>query len=263
VTDPAAPQGSGPDAAAVVRANLAEVRDRIGAACRRAGRDPGAVRLVAVTKYVDAATTAAVLAAGCPDVAESRPQAIWEKAAAVSGLAPAARWHLIGHLQRNKIRRTLPLLAMLESLDSLRLLEAVDAEAARQRIEPRDVLVEVNLSADPGRSGAAAADLPALVAAAARCPHVRLRGLMGMAGHPDAPAADARRDFARLRELRDRLQPTLPDPGMLGELSMGMSGDFEAAILEGSTMVRIGSALFTGLGDAPLSPRTAPRESRT
>jgi uncharacterized pyridoxal phosphate-containing UPF0001 family protein len=156
----------------------------------------------------------------------------------------------VGHLQRNKLHRTLPLLAMLQTLDSVRLLEGIQAEADRlpQGERPRcDVLVEVNLTEDPGRSGAALADVPALVRAAAAASAVRLRGLMGMAGHPDAEAADARRDFARLRTLRDDLAPTLPDPGLLAELSMGMSGDYEAAILEGATLVRIGSALFEGL----------------
>ena len=109
------------------------------------------------------------------------------------------------------------------------------------------MLVEVNLTDDPGRSGAMPADVPALVAAAAASHGVRLRGLMGMAGRPDADAADARRDFARLRALRDNLAATLADPSMLRDLSMGMSGDFEAAILEGSTLVRIGSALFEGI----------------
>lgn len=245
---PSEPVTVDPRTCETVLANLAAVRERMAAACRQAGRDPGEVVLVAVTKYVDVATTAAVLAAGCRELAESRPQSIWEKAAALAACAPPPHWHLIGHLQRNKVRRTLPLTAMIETLDSLRLLEAVETEATRQRLGPCDVLVEVNLTTDPTRSGAVETDVPALVAAAARSTRVRLRGLMGMAGHPDAAHSDARRDFARLRELRDRLAPTLSDPSQLDHLSMGMSGDFEAAILEGATIVRIGSALFEGLG---------------
>lgn len=120
------------------------------------------------------------------------------------------------------------------------------AEAGRL-VAPCDVLVEVNLTDDAGRSGVMPADAPGIVAAAAASKWVRLRGLMGMAGRPDADAADARRDFARLRSLRDSLAATLPDPAMLRELSMGMSGDFEEAILEGATLVRIGSALFEGV----------------
>jgi PLP dependent protein len=241
-----------------IEANLEAVRERIAAACRQAGRTADNVTLVAVTKYVSADVTRLVLEAGCRDLAESRPQSLWDKAVALAGVAPAARWHLVGHLQRNKIRRTLPLLGVLQSLDSIRLLEAIAADAVRpadalrpadagQEATGCDVLVEVNLTDDPGRSGAMPADVPALVAAAAASRGVRLRGLMGMAGRPDADAADARRDFARLRALRDNLAATLADPSMLRDLSMGMSGDFEAAILEGSTLVRIGSALFEGI----------------
>ena len=230
---------------------IASVRDRIAAACRAAGRPAESVTLVAVTKSVSADVTRLVVEAGVVDLAESRPQSIWAKAEALATVQPAPRWHLIGNLQRNKVQRTVPLLAMLQTLDSLRLLEAINSAAERVQageLLPCEALVEVNLTADPGRSGAAIAAVPALVRAAAASPAVRLRGLMGMAGRPDAAAADARRDFAGLRMLRDELTATLPEVGMLAELSMGMSGDFEAAILEGATIVRIGSALFEGLG---------------
>ncbi len=163
----------------------------------------------------------------------------------MTDMGPLIRWHVVGHLQRNKVRRTLPVVSLIHTLDSERLLASLEAEAAMSG-QPCNVLVEVNLSPDAARSGAAPADVPALVAAAVRSPHLRLRGLMGMASHPDSPAADARRDFARLREFRDQLEADVPAEA-LRELSMGMSGDFEAAILEGSTMVRIGSALVEGL----------------
>lgn len=230
-----------------VRENLAAVQGRVAEACRRAGRDLGEVRIVGVTKYVSAEAARVLLEAGCIDLAESRPQSLWEKAEALAGMVPAPRWHLVGHLQRNKVRRTLPVVSLIHTIDSIRLLEELEAEAARA--DGRcDVLVEVNLAGDPGRSGALVADVPAVAAAATALSHVRLRGLMGMASHPDTAGADARRDFARLRELRDRLLGDVPAE-TLGELSMGMSGDFEAAILEGSTLVRIGSALFEGLAD--------------
>ena len=236
----------GPDDATRGRiaANLAAIRGRVAEACRRAGRDPAAVTVVAVTKYVDAATARIVHEAGCHDLAESRPQALWAKAESLAVPTPP-RWHLVGHLQRNKIRRTLPLLTLLHSLDSLRLLDALEAEAATMGANCR-ALVEVNLADDPGRTGARPAEVAALVAAAATRPHVEVRGLMGMARVPDGDADSARRDFARLRDLRDRLASTLP-PGALAELSMGMSGDYEAAILEGATIVRVGSALFEGI----------------
>lgn len=228
-----------------VRENVQAVRQRIAVACERAGRPPADVRLIAVTKYVDAAVAREVAAAGCLDLAESRPQRLADMAVALVDVRPPIRWHLVGHLQRNKVRKTLPFGPVIHTLDSQRLLQAIEADAAAGSMAC-EVLVEVNLTEDPGRSGAVEADVPALVAAAARSPHVRLRGLMGMAARPDDAAADARRDFARLRGLRDRLAGDVP-AGMLGELSMGMSGDLEAAILEGSTLVRVGSALFEGL----------------
>jgi|LakMenEpi03Aug12_release.lakeMendotaPanAssembly.Ray.scaffolds.fasta_scaffold26397_3 pyridoxal phosphate enzyme (YggS family) len=227
--------------------NLSRVREGIAEACHRAGRPVADVTLVGVTKYVDAAAARMLLEAGCGDLAESRPQELWAKAAALAGATPAPRWHLVGHLQRNKVRRTVPLGAVIQTLDSQRLLEAIEAEAAAAGCLC-EVLVEVNVSGDPARSGVSEVEAEALVAAAAESPHLRLRGLMGMASHPDGPAANARRDFARLRELRDRLAGRgAADARLLRELSMGMSGDFAAAILEGATMVRVGSALFEGL----------------
>lgn len=228
------------------RANVAAVRERVAAACRRAGRDPAAVTVVAVTKYAGAEVARALVAAGCHDLAESRPQELWAKAAALGGLVPAPRWHLVGHLQRNKVRRTLPVVALIHSLDSRRLLETLAAEAAAAG-RTCAALVEVNLTGDPGRTGALPAEAEAIVAAAAGMPAVEIRGLMGMARAPDGEPQAARADFARLRELRERLAATVPGGSGLRELSMGMSGDFEAAILEGATIVRIGSAFFAGL----------------
>jgi pyridoxal phosphate enzyme (YggS family) len=232
------------------RQNLAAVRDRIATACRTAGRDPGDVRLVGVTKYVSAELTRMLLVAGCHDLAESRPQSLWAKAAALADHEPAPRWHLIGHLQRNKIRRTLPLVSLLHSLDSVRLLEAIEAEAAGLGLVC-DALIEVNLAGDPGRTGVMEADVAAMLDAASRASHVHVLGLMGMAAVPEGEdgAATARRQFARLRELRDDLVARIPTASGLRELSMGMSGDFEEAILEGSTLVRVGSALWEGIAE--------------
>jgi len=237
-----------------LRENLATVRGRIEEACRRAGRPAGDVRLVGVTKYVSADLTAALLAAGCEDLAESRPQTLWTKAEALAGLTPPPRWHLVGHLQRNKVRRTIGLVTLLHSLDSLRLAEAIDAEAAVQRRlcdggRPCDVLVEVNLAGDPGRTGVAEPEVEPLLVALGTLPHIRVRGLMGMASVPEGPEAGAmaRRQFARLRNLRDRLRERFGGDGPLAELSMGMSDDFEEAILEGATLVRVGSVLWEGL----------------
>lgn len=233
-------------AAVIVHRNLAAVRDGVAEACRRAGRRPEEVAIVGVTKYVAADMARLLAAAGMADLGESRPQSLWEKCPVLAAAGLAPRWHLIGHLQRNKVRRTLPLLGLLHSLDSLRLLAAIEEEARAAGIAV-DALVEVNIAGDSGRTGADEAEAERIVVAAARSPHVRLRGLMGMAAASDDDAGLARRQFARLRELRDTLAARCPEAGGLPELSMGMSGDFAAAILEGSTLVRIGSALWEGV----------------
>jgi len=236
--------------AARCRHNLARVRGRIAEACRLAGRRPDEVRLVGVTKYVNESMARLLLDAGCVDLAESRPQALWARAEALAGHVPAARLHLVGHLQRNKIRRTLPVLTLLHSLDSQRLLDAIEAEAAAaDRI--CEALVEVNLAGDLGRTGVMEPDVEMLVEEAGRRLHVKVIGLMGMAAMPDGDPTAARRQFARLRELRDRIAGRVPTETGLHELSMGMSGDFVEAILEGATLVRIGSALWEGLPSQP------------
>jgi len=232
--------------------NLARVRERVAAACEQASRGVEEVRIVGVSKYVDAADTARLLACGLTDLGESRPQLLWDKAAALAEQQPPPRWHMIGHLQRNKLRRTLPLLSLLHSLDSHRLLTTVAEEAARID-RPCTALIEVNLTGAPERSGVSFEELDRLAEAAAASAWIRLVGLMGMADKPEPGGDSPRRQFARLREARDRLQShglfaAYEDrPGPPGELSLGMSGDFADAILEGSTMVRIGSVLWEGL----------------
>lgn len=221
------------------------MQGRIAAAATQAGRRPDDVRLVAVTKYVDATVTRMLVDAGCRDLGEARPQQLWDKAAALADLG--IRWHLIGHLQRNKVRRTLPLVHLLHSGDSLRLLEEVNAEQTAQPA-PLPVLLEVNVSGDAAKHGFAIDDVAPLADALSQLTYLDVRGLMCMAGLEGAAAA-ARREFAALRELRDRLRREWSGRYTLDELSMGMSGDFEAAVAEGSTMVRVGSALFEGLDE--------------
>ncbi len=226
-----------------LRRNLARVREHMAAAAARSGRLPDSVTLVAVTKYVSPEVARLLPQAGVLDLGESRPQDLWLKASALQD--QAVRWHLVGHLQRNKVVRTLPLVHLIHSADSTRLLAAIDAAAAaRQRIA--DVLLEVNVSGQPQKHGFAPDALADALHQAARCCWVRVRGLMAMAGTPGDLAA-ARREFASLRELRNRLQQLQSSRVKLDELSMGMSGDFEVAIEEGATMVRIGSALFEGI----------------
>lgn len=224
--------------------NLRCVRDTISAAAIRANRRPEDVRLVAVTKYVDHDVAAALVAAGCHDLGESRPQELWRKAEAIAD--QAIRWHLVGRLQRNKVRRTLPLVSLIHSVDSVRLLEAIDAEASSLG-RPPAVLLEVNVAGEEAKQGFAPGELEPALDRAAALRHVAVRGLMTMAPLEGGTTV-ARTTFAALRELRDRLRPNCPPGITLDELSMGMSGDFAEAIAEGTTIVRVGSALFEGVG---------------
>lgn len=222
--------------------NLAAVRGRIAAAAARSGRRAEDVTLVAVTKYAGDQVARALVQRGALDLGESRPQELWKKAAALADLAKPPRWHLVGHLQRNKVERTVPLVSLVHSADSVRLLEALDNTARGiQRRVP--VLLEVNVSGEAAKHGFAPAELSALRAMLDERAHLEVRGLMAMAGL-EGDAADARREFAALRELRDRLRREWGNEYPLPELSMGMSGDYEIAIEEGATLVRVGSALF-------------------
>lgn len=232
----------GDDAVRVrITQNLQRVRERMARAADRAHRSLDSIRLLGVTKYSSIAETRLLFEAGCHDLAESRPQDLWDKAKEL--VADDLRWHFIGHMQRNKVRRSLPLLYMLHSLDSERLLLELESEAARinRRLK---VLLEVNISGDETKTGLAPTAVEDVLEKALASPHIELCGLMGMAGLGSDNEA-ARPCFERLRELRDRLQ-TRYQAANLGELSMGMSGDFEAAIEEGSTLIRVGSALFEG-----------------
>jgi pyridoxal phosphate enzyme (YggS family) len=230
--------------------NLARVRERISAVAASAGRRADEITLVGVTKYVGPHEAAELAAAGCTDLGESRPQELWNKAESLqqAGLSPPVRWHLIGHLQRNKVRRTLPLVQLIHSVDSERLLMALHEAAADLKtvVAPIDVLLEVNTSGEAAKHGLAPDAVEPLVASGAQYPRVAIRGLMTMAALEGGENIAAQ-NFAALRELRDRLTRVAPDGVTLDELSMGMSGDFEVAIREGSTIVRVGSLLWENL----------------
>jgi pyridoxal phosphate enzyme (YggS family) len=210
-----------------------------------AARVAGDVHLVGVTKSASIAEIRALAAAGCLDLGESRPQQIWDRAAELADLP--VRWHMIGHFQRNKVRRTLPLLSMVQSVGSRRLAEAIDSEIASDAsgkwTAPLPILLEVNTSGEEAKDGLQPAEVEPLLPVAAALRHVRVCGLMCMASL-EGGLDVARRDFAVLRELRDRLRMRCPPEISLDELSMGMSGDFDVAIEEGATIVRVGSALF-------------------
>jgi pyridoxal phosphate enzyme (YggS family) len=228
--------------------NLRRVRERIAEAAASVGRSADDIQLVGVTKYVGSREAAELVAAGCHDLGESRPQELWSKAGEVASATGNShvRWHLVGHLQRNKVRRTLPLVSLIHSVDSERLLAAIDearAETAGGSAPPCDVLLEVNTSGEAAKHGLAPDEVEPLLAVAPQFRRVRICGLMTMAAWEGGPAVAAR-NFAALRELRDRLKSNCPECVDLDELSMGMSGDFEIAIREGATIVRIGTLLW-------------------
>ncbi len=216
---------------------LGAIRARIDAAVRRAERDPEEVRLIAVTKGVAAARVDEAIAAGAEDVGENRIQEAAEKYPEVRN---AARWHLIGHLQTNKAGRAAALFDFVHSVDSKRIASALSAHRPAGR-DPIGVLVEVELTGLPARSGVAESDVEALVQELVNVPSIHVMGLMTIAPFSQDPE-DARATFTRLRHVRDHMEHVTG--WALPELSMGMSNDFEVAIEEGATMVRIGRAIF-------------------
>ncbi len=225
----------------ILAERLAAVEERLTAACRRAGRSRADVTLVAVTKTASVEAAAAMLELGVLDLGEGRPQELWRKAAVL----PLARWHLVGPLQRNKIARTLPLVHRIHSVARIRLLETLEQEA---RLQERnvDILLEVNASRESNKQGFAPEEVLELWPALTVLKFVRVTGLMTMAALEEIPKK-CRPTFVALRELRNRLRETVGAANPLGELSMGMTNDFEIAVEEGATMVRIGTALFEGL----------------
>jgi pyridoxal phosphate enzyme (YggS family) len=223
-----------------IRQNWDAVRGRIAEAARRVGRDPADVTLVAVTKRSPPELVRRVAECGAVDLGENYPQELWRKAEALADLP--LRWHLIGHLQGNKAKRTLPLVRMIHGVDSLKLLRTLD-ELAEGLADPPRVCLQVNASGEVSKHGWSPEALLADAEAIAAVRAIPVVGLMTMAALGES-AEDARPAFARLRACRDALRDRT---GLaLGELSMGMSSDFEVAIEEGATLVRVGSALFEG-----------------
>jgi pyridoxal phosphate enzyme (YggS family) len=234
-----------PDAIERLRDRFADVRTRIETAAQAAGRSAGEVTLVAITKTHPAATLKIALEMGLFELGENRIQEAEEKIVELG--RTAARWHLVGHLQANKARRAVSLFDVIHSLDSRALAERLERMCAEEKREALDVLVQVDLGGEVTKSGIAPAQLPDLLAALNQCTHLRLIGLMTLPPYFENPDC-SRPFFKTLRELRDELRAgghfgSGSNAGK-GELSMGMSHDFEVAIEEGATMVRVGTALF-------------------
>ncbi len=226
--------------AATTAANAADVRDRLDEAVRRAGRDPGSVCLVAVTKKFPLTHIRAAVDAGLEHIGENRVQEAVEKIAGAAGLP--VTWHLIGHLQSNKAGHAVANFAWIHSVDSVALLQRLDRLSAEAGTRP-NLLVQVALANEATKHGAPLDDTHRIFEAARRCHSVNMRGLMVLPPPTDT-AEGARPFFRRLRELRDTLIEQGVDRAMLGELSMGMSGDFEVAVEEGATIVRVGTGIF-------------------
>jgi PLP dependent protein len=236
--------------------NLAHVKDRIAAAASKAKRDPAEITLIAVTKYAAPEQVREILQLGVGDLGENKVQNLTQRAAQINefhqrqlqrgdGSIPAKlRWHMIGHLQRNKVKQVLPLVACIHSIDSLRLAEEIDIVAAKaNRRVP--VLLQVNSSEEPQKSGVAVGAAVHLAEQLDSMPNLQFVGLMTMAAL-DADEKTIRHTFTRTREIFEEMKWHKIGGNSLKHLSMGMSNDFEQAILEGATMVRIGSALFGG-----------------
>lgn len=220
-----------PELARQIGARLAAVRERVAAACRAAGRDPAGVTIVGAAKTMPPEVVLAAVQAGLTDLGENYVQDAEPKVRALRDAGVKARWRMIGHLQTNKINKALALFDAIDSVDSLALAQAI-ARRATQRVE---VLLEVNLAGDGAKTGAAPEDVDRLVPAIQALPQLDLAGLMTI-GRLGAPPDETRRLFATLRSMTDRHG--------LAICSMGMTDDFELAIAEGSTMVRIGRAIF-------------------
>jgi pyridoxal phosphate enzyme (YggS family) len=223
--------------------NIARVRERMRVAAVRAGRDPGSITLMAVSKTFPAESIREAYGAGIRVFGENRVQEFAGKAGALHDLADV-RWHMIGHLQSNKAGKAAELFHVVDSVDSLKLAEKLD-EAARTAGRKLRVLVEINVGGEAAKTGIGSdsAELDRLLGEMARLQHLEVRGLMTVPPYTEDPQG-ARPYFRRLRELRDQIAGRhLPGVGM-DELSMGMSHDFEVGIEEGSTCVRVGSAIF-------------------
>lgn len=230
-----------------LRARLERVRARVAASARRAGRAPEEVALIAVGKTQPVEVLREAVAAGAAVFGENRVQ---EAEAKIAALGEGPRWHLIGHLQSNKARRASRLFDCIQSIDSAALLTRLERACEEDGRERIDVLLQLDLGGEETKTGAAVEELPAMLEALSACARVRCRGLMTLPPFFE-DAQLVRPYFRRLRELRDELAARGAfEGGAAGELSMGMSHDFEVAIEEGATMVRVGTAIFGARGTA-------------
>ncbi len=232
-----------------IRENLEQIEKRIQAACDRSGRAREEVLLIAVSKTKPASMVHEAMEAGIRDFGENKVQELCEKAEEIKGLterpeAGAINWHLIGHLQRNKVKYVVDQACLIHSVDSLRLAEEIQKEAAKKDCHV-DILIEVNIGDEESKSGVAKEEAVGLVRAVAPLSRVHIKGLMAVAPIVSEPE-ESRPYFQEMFRLREEIR-FMELPGVeMRELSMGMTGDFEVAVEEGATMVRVGTAIFGG-----------------
>ena len=223
----------------MIQENLETVKERIQNACRRAGRNPDEVTLIAVSKTKPVEMLQEAYEAGVREFGENKPQELRDK---YPCLPQDIHWHMIGHLQRNKIKYLIDKVCLIHSVDSLRLAEAIDEEAGKRGLRV-SVLAEVNMAGEESKFGVTPQEAPFFVEALSRFPHLRVEGLMTIAPFTEHPEEN-RPYFRNLKKLSVDIQAKNIDNVCMRHLSMGMTGDFEVAVEEGATMVRVGTGIF-------------------
>ncbi|MCI8871836.1 MAG: YggS family pyridoxal phosphate-dependent enzyme [Lachnospiraceae bacterium] len=223
----------------MIKENLAKVHENIRKACEKAGRDPKEVTLIAVSKTKPVPMLEEAYQAGSREFGENKAQEIMDK---YSVLPADIHWHMIGHLQRNKVKYVIDKVCLIHSVDSLRLAEEISSQAEKKQVE-MDILVEVNIAEEESKFGTSREETVRLVEEIARLPHIHIQGLMTIAPFVENPE-DNREYFRQIRELSvDIMQKNIDNVNM-SVLSMGMTGDYMVAIEEGATMVRVGTGIF-------------------
>lgn len=223
----------------MIRENLTHTRQNMEDACRRAGRDAGDVTLIAVSKTKPLPMLQEAYEAGVRDFGENRVQELVEKYEALPG---DIRWHMIGHLQRNKVKYLVGKVFLIHSVDSLRLAQEIEKEAAKKGVSV-NILVEVNVAEEESKFGMTASETVSLVEEIAKLPHIRIKGLMTIAPYVE-DSEENRRYFAKLKQIYVDIIHKNIDNVFMEELSMGMTGDYEVAITEGATYIRVGTGIF-------------------
>ena len=223
----------------MIKENIEQVREKIAAACRRAGRDPKEVTLIAVSKTKPVSDIYEAMETGIVDFGENKVQELTEK---YETIAQPLNWHMIGHLQRNKVKYIVDKVKLIHSVDSLRLAEQISKEAVKKNVEV-DILIEVNVAEEESKFGMDTEETAQLIQDISTLPGIHIRGLMTVAPYTDDPE-DNRVYFKNLKQLAVDIERKNIDNVTMSVLSMGMTGDYEVAIEEGATMVRVGTGIF-------------------